>query len=1086
MISRLGLILGAALLLGGTASAVPYSTTGAGSSTIGSGGDYPSLAAACAAVTAAGTRDASAWTFEILNNLTESANSAILCTVNPAGSITFRPAAGVQATITWPNTIPANLGSSGHLSIGASITAPVTYLSTNNIIIDGSNTVGGTTRDLHIINQATDPEAGLGLIRVRGNSDNTVIRNLIGTSLHAGTSARVIEFTSDATHAGMTPDNWTVDNCLIVSQASTTGEAIRSSNSGTITSGLAQSGWTISNNTLLGGSRGLFLNQNAGGTIRGNTIRLVSSAGNLGFAIYHLVANSATGWTMTIDRNQIDHIPTANASAGDFGLNGIYLIGVSGAATYNVTNNMIGGWAFTGAASDATYQGIRVQGGNASLTVNIEHNSINMNNTASVMGATAGSTYAIGRVAAATPPVMNINNNIIRYLQTGTNAAAIYAAAAGSINANGNCIWASGTNVGLIGGTARANFAAWQGAGFDALGQNVNPAATTNGAWASTTASHLADLHFLAAPGGLAATGVATTIAQDIDGEARATGGSALPGADVVGPAATSYTWNVNGSGDASVAANWTPSRTTPRFNDVLVINGSTTAGPVTLNVRDSHLGGLSLVNNVTATLRAFGNQNRLVIVNGDNGAGADLSIAAGSQLRLSGTTQVTVDVNGAATGNVAGDLVFNATAASVPHRVLVKTAGALTFASGSTCAMAPASSGAGNGFGVATSDAAANSVVFQSGSTFYQGGEKDGTRNGGSGSNPFALTQPASIVVFNSGSTFVNWFALAPASVGRTYANLVWRGNGNASAGGNTAAWTITGNLSTLPSLDATQGNLTITQNTAAFTVGGNLVVGAGGGILNLAPAAAATYDVAGNVDIQDAALLTSNANLTLRLNGSGAQSMNLAGATLPNLTVNNASGVNLTGSAVVSGVLNLQSGEVATGANTLTVADGAPAVVRTTGFVNGTLTRNIAASTGARSFPVGTAGAYTPVDVNFTVASAGAGTLAVGCTATDHPGSNNAATSINRYWSLTGAGLSGYTADATFNYLDSDLGAANEADLLIGRSTGGNNWEIFTPTPLDTVGNTAKAVGVTAFSDWTLGEDSAVPVSLSTFTID
>ena len=161
MISRLGLILGAALLLGGTASAVPYSPTGAGSSTIGSGGDYPSLAAACAAVTAAGTRDASAWTFEILNNLTESANSAILCTVNPAGSITFRPAAGVQATITWPNTIPANLGSSGHLSIGASITAPVTYLSTNNIIIDGSNTVGGTTRDLHIINQATDPEAGL-------------------------------------------------------------------------------------------------------------------------------------------------------------------------------------------------------------------------------------------------------------------------------------------------------------------------------------------------------------------------------------------------------------------------------------------------------------------------------------------------------------------------------------------------------------------------------------------------------------------------------------------------------------------------------------------------------------------------------------------------------------------------------------------------------------------------------------------------------------------------------------------------------------------------------------------------------------
>jgi len=1164
----LGLIL--AFALTGVSHAALYSATGPGTSTIGSGGDYPSIAAACAAVSGTinnntvinkqsvtttrtlvlgaastfavgnsitvsigdplfdgtftiattagstitytattatvastattgsvyttsgtGTRDATAWTFQILNDLTETINSEIRCTVAVGGSITFKPSTGVRPTITWPNTILANSQSSGHISIGATNGGtPIALTPTNNIIFDGSNTVSGTTRDMYFQTATGDLESGL-FIRIRGNNDGIQFKNLIVVQNSAVGSAQGIIWTSHAGSGGNeSPDNWVIDNCMIVCNASTSGEAIRSTASGTLVVGNAQSGYSVTNNLLLAGTRGMFLNSNGGGTVSGNTIRMSAGNGFLGWAIYHAVANSATGFTLNITNNNIDMIQTANASAGDFGVNGILVSPGAFASTYNIANNMIGGWAFTGAAVDASYQAISVRGsatGSPLAVVNIEHNSINMNSTASVTGATINRAHAIARTSGTTPPTLNVRNNIIRYLQGGTNAWAIYTASAANVSLSGNNIVVGGSSAGFtsLGGVTTTTFAAYQG--LDAAAQNVDPTLTAGGAWTCATANNIADLHFTATPTGLAGTGVATTFTSDFDTEARSGAGADIPGADVPGAGSSTYTWNVAGSGYFNAAANWTPARTTPRFNDILVINAATTPGNVTLNdVRDNHLAGFRVTGSgVTATLSTLGGLNgvRLVVY---NGTGTDLQVASGSALRLFGPGSITVDLNGGATGSIDGDVVFHPSIASVVHRILCKTASGLTFNSGSTAAMAPVGSGALGGFGTTLSDAAANSVVFASGSTYYQGGLKDGTRNGGTGSNPFALTAPASVVVFNSGSTYVTLDSV-PSISGRTYGNFTWRNSvGQSITGAGT--FTVLNDLRFAPSGIVAQGNCAFAL-TGAVTIGGDLIVEAGGPVFNVtsAPTVATNWSIAGDVDIQDVALFTSptDVDLTVVLNGSTGQDVDFAGSVLPNLSVNNAAGVTLSGAVSVAstGTLGLVAGEVSTGVNNLT----ATAVTRTAGHVVGTLRRAIDATvTGARVFDVGTVGVYSPVTLDITSAGTGAGTFAVSATATDHPNLAVPADAINRFWSLTPVGISGFTGTLVFSYLTGDLGAIDENNLRAGRYLGtANDWQDLGGT-VDTGLNTVTVAGVTTFSDWTLGLASTLPVELSGFSIE
>src|SRR5205807_9501856 len=105
-------------------------------------------------------------------------------------------------------------------------------------------------------------------------------------------------------------------------------------------------------------------------------------------------------------------------------------------------------------------------------------------------------------------------------------------------------------------------------------------------------------------------------------------------------------------------------------------------------------------------------------------------------------------------TGSISGSMNFS----TAPHQLTAGNANGITFNNGSQFTQDVGCTG--NVFG---NSGTANTIVFASGSTFIQK----------AGSNPFALGQPSSKVVFQSGSLFSFQQNALPSFSGRTYANL-------------------------------------------------------------------------------------------------------------------------------------------------------------------------------------------------------------------------------------------------------------------------------------------------------------------------
>jgi hypothetical protein len=105
----------------------------------------------------------------------------------------------------------------------------------------------------------------------------------------------------------------------------------------------------------------------------------------------------------------------------------------------------------------------------------------------------------------------------------------------------------------------------------------------------------------------------------------------------------TTYTWRGGASSSYATSTNWSPTRTTPATNDILVfdgsnINGSNGTGAVTcIDVPTQTIGRLSLINNATVTLRCPSSASTLTINNTTSGA---LSVANGSTLITQGRDQ--------------------------------------------------------------------------------------------------------------------------------------------------------------------------------------------------------------------------------------------------------------------------------------------------------------------------------------------------------------------------------------------------------------------------------------------------------------
>lgn len=254
------------------------------------------------------------------------------------------------------------------------------------------------------------------------------------------------------------------------------------------------------------------------------------------------------------------------------------------------------------------------------------------------------------------------------------------------------------------------------------------------------------------------------------------------------------------------------------------------------------------------------------------------------------------------------------------------------------------------------------------------------------------------------------------------------------------------------------------------------------------------------GNIQVTGTRLFNSAANFIY--NGSGPQ---VTGSGLPqtanNLTVNNSSGVTLSDSNSVAGTLTMISGNIITGANTLTL--GTSTIVLgnlsySSGTIIGNFKRWLSASTVSDVlFPIGTGNNYRPANISFTQAPAIGGTLTTFFTATN-PGSiglpldDNGSEIINAgmdgYWTINANALTGgtYSIDLT---ADGFTGVADFSALRILKRTAGGSWTLQGNHSVGTGSNTIPVLhrtGLTGFSEFGIGGtvDNPLPVELTSFT--
>ncbi|HEX5702908.1 MAG TPA: Calx-beta domain-containing protein [Pyrinomonadaceae bacterium] len=500
------------------------------------------------------------------------------------------------------------------------------------------------------------------------------------------------------------------------------------------------------------------------------------------------------------------------------------------------------------------------------------------------------------------------------------------------------------------------------------------------------------------------------------------------------------YTWAplLPGTDDSyQNALNWNPDRLVPAVTDVLVVDGTSTPTTNIDNIPTQTIAQFRFINGAAVTLSSAA-ANTLTIA---GAAGTDFDVTGSSQVKLSGTSQLTISLPTGATGNIDNLLSFESTGGS---RLIAADAGAVTFPTATNCTALAGY--VGNPFGTNAAGAGAGSIVFQSGA-FY-------THQ--SGDSPFGAASDSQIVNFASGS-MARWFTTSGFQAnGRIYANLEI-GNGLTAV---TVSDTGTGDFQfedlTVRAAGATNSSLTYTgSGSAAVTIGGSISsTGIGTGSLP-----DITLIAPGGVTISRPA-----SSITFGNDGSNARALNLDG----NVALTNTTTLTLS-RIVLLGLTN---------PNTKTFTVSSPAILNggATGYIVGGLKKNFTGSDLSRTFEIGTTTAYTPVNLSFAAVSV-SGDVTANTFSGDHADTTadtsgiNKNLSVNEYWNLTRDGSIAFsTYDATFNFTAGLIdGGANPANFIVRKKDAG----VWTSPSVGTkTATSTQATGMATMSDFAVGE--------------
>ena len=258
----------------------------------------------------------------------------------------------------------------GIFRIGADNNDPNTQ--PDNVIIDGSNTVNGTSRDLTFQFSGTNMRNGLTVI---GRSNRVTIKNLnivnLGTSTQSSHGILIRPRYTPLTL--LVPDSLTIENCSISHTGSVNSRGIGVNTSGTAISatGVASVRTIIRNNIITAGAEGIRMEFSKSFEISGNRIAISQSGTNAVRGIYLADDNDASGNVSNVFNNQIISVAYTNAS----NTNGAKGIELTALGTYNIYNNFITGLSGP-TGGTGVLRGLNVSGNGQLATLRFQHNSI--------------------------------------------------------------------------------------------------------------------------------------------------------------------------------------------------------------------------------------------------------------------------------------------------------------------------------------------------------------------------------------------------------------------------------------------------------------------------------------------------------------------------------------------------------------------------------------------------------------------------------------------------------------------------------------------------------------------------------------
>lgn len=493
-----------------------------GNKTVGVGGDYTTLTAAVAAVNGA------VITGPVTLSLTDATypSETFPITLNANGgssstnTVTIKPATGINPAIS-----------------GSSASCMINLNGADWTTIDGSNAVGGTSRDLTVTNTNTGTSSAVVCLTSTGvgagATNNTVKNtNVIGSTITATAGTLVGIFSGSSTisnsSAGADNDGNTIQNNDI---RKTTygiysgGASATNKNTGTVITQNLMNAASPQNIT----TGGILMSYDDGAQVSQNEISILKHNGTtgttntaFGIALGVVPNNTVTTFTgndvtgATLLRNRINGVTQLNSTGySSFGI----VINSVTSGTTRLANNMISGVISPSTASDFS-GGIVAGGGTGSIT-QLYHNSVAMSGARG--SGTGFPSYALAINSG--NPVVDVKNNIFSNTQTGGTGKAYAIANASSsftnMTSSFNDLFVSGasTFVGQTGGLGTAGsdqstLSAWNTAtGSDSFGNSITIDPLFQ--------NELTDLHLLAGSPANAAGTALGTVTNDFDNDPR-------------------------------------------------------------------------------------------------------------------------------------------------------------------------------------------------------------------------------------------------------------------------------------------------------------------------------------------------------------------------------------------------------------------------------------------------------------------------------------------------------------------------------------------------------------------------------------